>query len=403
MHYDFDKMLDRTGTHAVAIEGPRSGRGFAPEPPKEGFDFIPMWIADMNFTGPQSVVDAIVARAQHPAFGYFMQSDEYASSIIRWHATRKGVTDVRPEDIGYENGVLGGVATALRAFSAPGDKVMLNSPTYIGFTGTMNANGRKMVLSPLVRDDEGVWRMDFDDMERKLRDESIHLAVFCSPYNPCGRVWERWEVERAMALFEKYECVVIDDEIWSDLVLCDRPQVSTQSVSPWAHQNVISLFAPSKTFNLAGLVGSYHVVYDRRLRDRMASVAAATHYNSMNVLSEQALIGAYSDEGASWLDQLLPVLRRNRDLACDYIDQRFEGVWAFRPEGTYMLFLDCAEWLAAHGRTLRELEKAGWDVGVGWQDGAQFMGPTHVRMNLALPTSRVEEAFERLDRYVFNA
>ena len=403
MKYDFDHMLDRSGTHAMAIEGPGKAPGFAPDPPDEGFDFIPMWVADMNFTGPQSVVDAIVARAKHPAFGYFIDSDEYFDSIIRWHATRKGVDDLEREYIGYENGVLGGVATAISAFSAPGDKILIHTPTYIGFTGTINSVGRTMVHSPLVRDDEGVWRMDFEDMERKLRDESIHLAVFCSPFNPCGRVWERWEVERAMALFEKYECVVINDEIWSDLILGDKPHVATQTVSPWARENVISLYAPSKTFNLAGLVGSYHVIYNKRLRDRMATVAGATHYNNMNVLSEQALIGAYSDEGASWLDQLIPVLRRNRDYACDYIEKNFEGVDVFRPEGTYMLFVDCAGWLEKHDKTLPELERAGWKVGVGWQDGAQFNGKTHVRINLALPTSRVREAFSRLDKYVFNA
>ncbi len=407
MQYDFDSILDRSGTHAIAIDaiGTPEGFGFAPEAPKEGWDVIPMWVADMNFPGPQSVVDAVVERAKHPAFGYFSPSDEYCDAIIRWHAARKGVTSgLEKEHIGYENGVLGGVASAITAFSAPGDKILLHSPTYIGFQGTVNNLGRKMVLSDLVRDEAGVWRMDFDDMERKLRDQNIHLAIFCSPFNPCGRVWEQWEIERAMVLYQKYECVVINDEIWSDLILeQDRPFVTTQSVSEWARQNVLSFYAPSKTFNLAGLIGSYHVVYNKRLRDRLNSVADSTHYNNMNCLSERALIGAYSDEGSSWLDQLLPVLRGNRDYACDYIEQHFGGVSVFRPEGTYMLFLDCAGWLQEHGKTQHELLKAGWDVGVAWQDGAMFNGPTHIRMNLALPLGRVQEAFRRLDEQVFNA
>lgn len=403
MNYNFDEMLDRSNTHAVAIDGVGRPGGFGPEAPQDGFDFIPMWIADMNFEGPRSVVDALVARAKHPAYGYFITSDEYYDSIIDWHARRKGVLDLTRDAIGYENGVLGGLATAVRAFTAPGDKILIHAPTYIGFTGTLNASGRTMVHSQLIKDEDGVWRMDFEDMERKLRDENIHFAVFCSPFNPCGRVWERWEIERALELYEKYECVVFDDEIWSDLILGDKPQIATQSVNAWARENVISLYAPSKTFNLAGLVGSYHVVYNKRLRDRMHTVAQTTHYNSMNVMSEQALIGAYSTEGEAWLDQLLPYLRHNRDFACDYIHDHFEGVDVFRPEGTYMLFLDCASWLDKHHKSLTDLEHAGWNVGVGWQDGAQFNGPTHIRMNLALPLPKVKEAFERLDRYVFNA
>lgn len=401
MRYDFDSMLDRTGTHALAIDGVGAAPGFAPSAPKPGFDLIPMWVADMNFAVPSSITDAIIRRASHPAFGYFLTPDEYYGAIISWHARRKGVADLAREHIGYENGVLGGVASALAAFSAPGDKVLVHSPTYIGFTGTLGNMGRTIVHSPLVQDEAGVWRMDFDDMERKLADEHIHVAVFCSPHNPCGRVWESWELERAIELFERHDCLVIADEIWSDLIL-DGTHVTTQSVSAWAHDHVIALYAPSKTFNLAGLVGSYHVVYSRYLRERMGRVAEATHYNEMNVLSMEALLGAYGKEGEEWVDQLLPVLRRNRDFACDYIRDRFEGVEVFRAEGTYMLFVDCAGWLTAHERTLAELEAACWDVGVAVQDGAMFNGPTHLRMNLALPTSRVEEAFRRLDEHVFN-
>lgn len=400
MRYDFESTLDRSGTHAVAIDGVGSIPGFAPTAPKEGFDLIPMWVADMNFAVPPSITDAIIQRARHPAFGYFITPDAYYDAIISWHARRKGVRDLTKGQIGYENGVLGGVASAIAAFSAPGDKILLHSPTYIGFTETVGNMGRTIVHSPLVRDEAGVWRMDFDDMERKLEEGHIHLAVFCSPHNPCGRVWERWELERAMEVFERHQCLVIADEIWSDLVL-DGTHIPTQQVGEWAHEHVIALYAPSKTFNLAGLVGSYHVIYSPYLRDRMGRVSAATHYNDMNVLSMEALLGAYSEGGEEWLEQLLPVLRRNRDYACDFIERRLEGVETFRAQGTYMLFIDCAGWLAAHGKTLRELEQACWDVGVAVQDGAMFGGPTHLRMNLALPTSRVKEAFRRLDEYVF--
>ena len=165
----------------------------------------------------------------------------------------------------------------------------------------------------------------------------------------------------------------------------------------------VALYAPSKTFNLAGLVGSYHIIYNKHIRDRILKESSLSHYNAMNVLSMHALIGAYKPEGYEWVDELRAVITGNIDYACNYIREHFEGVEVSRPQGTYMLFLDCTKWCRDHGKTIDDVEKAAWSVGVAWQDGRMFHGPCHVRMNLALPLSRVKEAFERLDRYVFNA
>lgn len=169
-----------------------------------------------------------------------------------------------------------------------------------------------------------------------------------------------------------------------------------------ARQRTIALYAPSKTFNLAGLVGSYHIVYNSWLRERMEREAALSHYNSMNVFSMHALIGAYGQEGQEWTDELCQVLSKNVDFAWNYIRTHFEGIDCARPQGTYMLFLDCSRWCKDHGKTLDDLLQAGWEVGVAWQDGRPFHGPCHIRVNLALPILRVEEAMERLNRYVFS-
>ena len=404
MKYDFTSMIDRRGHDAVAVEG-IGGRFWGNEPaaPREGFDAIPMWVADMNFATVPTIPEAIIERAKHPLYGYFAPRDEYFDSIIRWQERRNGVRGLEREHIGYENGVLGGVVSALNAVCSKGDAVLLHSPTYIGFTGSLGNNGYKMVHSELVRDENGVWRMDFEDMERKIRENRIHAAVFCSPHNPTGRVWERWEIERFMALCEKYDVYVVSDEIWSDIILSGSKHIPTQSVSEDARNRTVALYAPSKTFNLAGLIGSYHIIYGRWLRERVEKESSLPHYNDMNVLSMHALIGAYKSEGYEWLDELLEVIGRNVDYACDYINERFEGVSVSKPQGTYMLFLDCAEWCAAHDKSLDELIKAGWDVGVAWQDGRAFFGKSHIRMNLALPLERVKEAFSRLDKYVFNA
>ncbi|HIT30892.1 MAG TPA: aminotransferase class I/II-fold pyridoxal phosphate-dependent enzyme [Candidatus Scatomorpha stercoravium] len=404
MKYDFTSMIDRRGHDAVAVEG-IGGRFWGNEPaaPHEGFDAIPMWVADMNFATVPTIPEAIIERAKHPLYGYFAPRDEYFDSIIRWQERRNGVRGLEREHIGYENGVLGGVVSALNAVCSKGDAVLLHSPTYIGFTGSLGNNGYKMVHSELVRDENGVWRMDFEDMERKIRENRIHAAVFCSPHNPTGRVWERWEIERFMALCEKYDVFVVSDEIWSDIILAGSKHIPTQSVSEDARNRTVALYAPSKTFNLAGLIGSYHIIYGRWLRERVEKESSLPHYNDMNVLSMHALIGAYRPEGYEWLDELLEVIGGNVDYACTYINERFEGVSVSKPQGTYMLFLDCAEWCAAHDKSLDELIKAGWDVGVAWQDGRAFFGKSHIRMNLALPLERVKEAFSRLDKYVFNA
>ena len=400
MKYDFTSVMDRHGKDAIAVEAVGSG-GTAPGAPKEGFDVIPMWVADMNFPTVPTIPQAIIERASHPAFGYFAPSKEYFSSIINWQEKRNGVHGLTPDSIGYENGVLGGVISALTAFAAPGDAVLLHSPTYIGFTGCITANGFRIVHSPLRKDENGVWRMDFDDMEKKLQENHIHAAVFCSPYNPCGRVWERWEIEKAMDVYRRCDCVVISDEIWSDLIRPGFRHIPTQSVSEDARNRTIAFYAPSKTFNLAGLVGSYHIIYNPYLRDRVVSKSGKPHYNEMNVLSMHALIGAYRPEGYEWVDELNEVIAGNIDYACDFIAAHFAGVEVSKPQGTYMLFADCEKWCAAHGRTMDELEKACWDVGVACQDGRAFHGPYSLRFNLALPLSRVKEAFERLEKYVF--
>ena len=258
MKYDFTTLPDRHGRDAIAVDG--LGKGFAPDAPQPGFDAIPMWVADMNFVCLPTIQQAVIERVQHPAFGYFDPTPEYYGSIIRWQETRNDVTGLTAEAIGYENGVLGGVISALNCVCSRGDKVLVHSPTYIGFTRCLTDNGYDIVHSPLVQDENGVWRMDYADMEKHLAEEHIHAAILCSPHNPCGRVWERWELEKAMELYKKYNVYVVSDEIWSDIILSGHKHIPTQSISEDARMRTAALYAPSKTFNLAGLIGSYHIV-----------------------------------------------------------------------------------------------------------------------------------------------
>ena len=397
MKYDFTTVLDRHGRDSLAFDKiPFEGLSV-----EEGFDPIPMWIADMSFPCAPMVTDAIYKRMEMPNFGYFPLSKEYFDSIITWQKDRNGIDGLLPEHIGYENGVLGGLSSAVQAFTSPGDKILLHSPTYIGFTSTLRDCGRPVVHSQLKRDEQGVWRMDFEDMDRKLKENNIHFAIFCSPHNPTGRVWERWEIEKAMEVYAANDCVVISDEIWSDIIMPGYKHIPTQSVSADAKERTIAFYAPSKTFSLAGLVGSYHIVYNKYLRDRLDRRSEMSRYNDCNVLSMHALIGAFTPEGEEWTDEMLSVIDGNLAYACDFIAANFPEVKVMRPQGTYMLFLDCGDWCRSHGVSIRELQARGVRCGVIWQNGEDFIFPDSIRMNLALPKSRVIDAFDRLKKYTF--
>lgn len=397
MKYDFTTVMDRQGKDSIAADViPVPGAEV-----KEGFRKIPMWVADMNFPTAPSVIKAMEARISHPAFGYFELPDAYFESIQKWQEVRHGVKKIERKDIGYENGVLGGVVAAAQAFCSPGDSILLHAPTYIGFTMSLSNNGYKLVHSHLKQDGQGVWRMDYADMDRKLKKHHIHFAVFCSPHNPTGRVWEKEEIEKAMEIYAANDCVVVSDEIWSDLILDGNTHIPTQSVSMDARKRTIAFYAPSKTFSLAGLVGAYHIVYDAYLRDRLLKQSSLAHYNEPNVVSVHALIGAYQEEGQEWVDELCQVLSKNVSYACEYIREHFDGVKLAEPQGTYMLYLDCEAWCEAHGKTLDELLKAGIAAGVIWQDGRPFHRPYAIRMNLAVPFALVKEAMERLREWVF--
>lgn len=397
MKYDFTTIMDRAGRDAIAVDViPIPGAEI-----KEGFSKIPMWVADMNFATVPTIQEAVVERMAHPAYGYFMPSEEYYNSIINWQKERNGVEGIEPAHIGYENGVLGCVASALNAFTSQGEPILVHRPCYVGFLHVLEDLGRKIIYSDLKKDETGTWRMDYEDMDKKIKENKIHFAIFCTPHNPTGRVWEREEIENAMKVYKDNDCVVISDEIWSDLILEGHKHIPTQTISEDAKQRTIAIYAPSKTFNLAGLIGSYHIIYNKYLSDKVKREGSITHYNSMNVLSMHALIGAYRKEGQEWVGELCQVLKQNVDYAYDFITENFKGVKLSKPQGTYMLYLDCEEWLKENGKSLDELLKAGVEVGVVWQDGRQFSVENTIRMNLAVPHSLVVEAMDRLKKYVF--
>ena len=398
MNYDFTTILNREGHDALALDSmPIQGAEL-----KEGFTKIPMWVADMNFPVFPEIQKAISKRLQEPHFGYFELPQAYYDSIIRWQKDRHQM-DVKKEQIGYENGVLGCVSSVLQTFTKENDPILVHSPTYIGFTKTLNNNQRTIIHSPLILDENQIWRMDYEDMDKKIKQYHIKVCIFCSPHNPTGRVWEKEEIEKALEVYRNNNCIVISDEIWSDLILPGYTHIPTALVNEDAKQRTVSIFAPSKTFNLAGLVGSYHVIFNQNMRQEILKTEARSHYNSPNILSVHALIGAYSQQGEQWVDELCSVLETNIDFALDALKKMAPEIQISRPQGTYMLYLDCTEWIKSHSIDMDTLLRKGIEVGVLWQDGRPFQKENTIRMNLALPTQKVKVAFERLQTNVFVA
>jgi len=397
--YDFETVIDRTGLDSAKWERiPIPGAEV-----KEGYDKIPMWVADMDFATAPSVIAAIQSRLlASQSFGYYdLAGTGYHEAIKKWQKERNNVDIEKDEYITYENSVLGGVANVINLYTKPGDPILVQAPTYVGFTGTIAGANRTKLLNPMFQDEEGTYRIDFEDLEQKIIDNDVKVAIFCNPHNPTGRVWEKWEIEKYVEVCTKHNVKIISDEIWSDFMTAGIPHTPTQSVSELARQSVVALYAPSKTFNLAGLVGAYSVIYNDEMRAECKKAGAATHYNLPNLLSAYALVGAYN-EGGEWADELIKVISKNFDYAYDFIQNKLPGVEVQRPQGTYIMFLDFKGYLEKSGKTLDEVLERTVNVGVICQDGRTFHGETHMRLNFATPFSQIVKAFDRLDKLVVN-
>lgn len=394
MKYDFTTVIDRTNTKCSATGLPVSGCAV-----EEGFSLIPMWVADMNFATAPSVIENIKERLAHPIFGYFSVPQEYYDSVIDWQKRRNGVEGLTKNDIRYENGVIGCLCTALAAFTLPNEPVLMHSPCYTGFSNIVRGAGRKPVYSELVQDEEGIWRMDYEDMDKKLKKHRIHFCIFCSPHNPTGRVWEKEEIEKAMEVFKNNDVIVFADEIWSDLIMPGYKHIPTQSVSEDAKNRTIAAYSPTKSFNLAGLICSYHIVYNSYLRDTLRRQNDLGYYNQMNLLSLHAQLGAYN-EGEEWLDELRQVLGNNVDYFYNFFKEKYPTITMSKTQGTYLFYVDFGQWCKDHNCTIEDILKAAVRVGVLFRDGTAFGVPNTLRINVAVPFEVLKDALNRLEKYV---
>lgn len=384
MTYDFDRPIDRKGTDCVKYD--LAPRLFGKE------DLLQLWVADMDFESPEVVRQAVVRRAQHPIYGYTLQSERFLQAAQGWVRRRHG-WEIGTESILYSPGVVPALAMLVHTFTKRADRVLIHTPVYPPFHEVVLGQDRELVCCPMLQDEEGDYALDFARMEQEFA-QGVRLMIFCHPHNPVGRVWTRGELERLMVLCECYDVLVVSDEIHSDLLLFGHRHIPLASLSPQAAARTITCMAPSKTFNLAGMSAAFTVIENETLRARYRKEMNTFHLFVGNTFGTEAFIAAY-EQAEPWLDALLPYLEQNVLLVEQYLS-RMPGLRMCRPQATYLLWIDFRG-LGLDRQALRALavERAGLAMNEGHTFGTE--GDGFFRMNVACPRPMLERALQQLE------
>ncbi|ANJ66389.1 hypothetical protein A9404_02445 [Halothiobacillus diazotrophicus] len=389
---DFDHPIDRAGSDCVKFDARAAVFGKS--------DVQPLWVADMDFPAPACVQDALRARAAHPIYGYTVYPPAFYAAIAGWLARRHDwVVDVA--SIVALPGVVPAMNLIVGALSEPDDAILVQTPVYPPIHQLAGNQNRLALESALVWTDQG-YEIDWSDLETKLA--QARLFVLCAPHNPVGRVWRRDELARMAELCVRYDVWILADEIHADLVHAPHRHVPIASLSPEIAERCITLHAPSKTFNVAGLNTSFAIVENTDLRARLTSALNRSGLTSGNVFGITALIAAYSN-GEPWLEQLLRQLQRNIDFVVDFIERHIPAIRVQRPEATFLLWLDCRELCRTFRLDDRALnrffiEQAGLGLNAGISFGAPGSG--FMRLNIACPQPQLATAMRALQAAVAN-
>ncbi|MDR2456648.1 MAG: pyridoxal phosphate-dependent aminotransferase [Deltaproteobacteria bacterium] len=384
MPYDFDEVIPRRGTNSIKYDFARE-RGMP-----EGL--LPMWVADMDFRAPREVIERLVEAAAHGIFGYSAAKEDYYQSLGRWFERRYGYA-VNKSWVVKVPGVVFALATAIKAYTEPGEAVIIQNPVYYPFTGCVRENGRKLVDSPLICQD-GRYRMDFEDLERKIVSEKAKLMLLCSPHNPVSRVWTEEELKELGRICLKHHCLIVSDEIHADFVFGGRTHHVLTKADKSLEEITVLLTAPSKTFNLAALHLANAVIPNPELRKLFSAEVSRTGISQLSVMGLVACKAAY-DHGEQWLTELLAYLEGNIKLAKEKAQGPLAPVKLIEPEGTYLLWLDMSP-LGLSDKAINELviNKARL-----WLDEGTMFGPNGAgfqRLNMACPRMVLAEALDRL-------
>jgi|LSQX01.2.fsa_nt_gb cystathionine beta-lyase len=403
----FAEIIDRRNSNSVKWDGLKKAFG------RE--DILPMWVADSDWPAPEVVLEALRERVAHGVFGYTEPGEDLARAVVNW-VKRRYNWEIKKEWLVYSSGVVPAINVALRTFTGPGGHVVVQPPVYYPFFSAVEKSGAKLVENQLLYA-EDQYRMDFQDLEEKLKEmgktgsrepgrdslsagawdgergNPADILILCSPHNPVGRVWTREELERLAELALKYNLIIISDEIHGDLVYSENIHIPLASLGGEISRRTITMIAPSKTFNLAGLATSVNIIPDRKMREAFIRTMSGLVIGG-NVLGYTAMEAAYT-RGDEWLEGQLKYLEGNRDYAVEYINQHIPGLRVQKAEGTYLLWLDCRG-LGLSDPDLKkffiEEARVGLNPGIIFGKG----GEGFMRMNIACPRSLLEEGLRRI-------
>lgn len=381
--YDFNEYINRLNTSSVKWD--ETARVFGTS------DVLPMWVADMDFRAPKEVTQAIINKAEHGIFGYTSISPSVHNAVLSWFQKQHG-WKIEQEWLTYISGVVPALSTTIQTLSNPGDKVIVFSPVYYPFYDMITYNDRKLITSPMEYRD-GRYHMDLPHFEAQL-DGEVKLLLLCNPHNPGGTVWTREELEQLGNICVKHKLTIVSDDIHADLVFKNHKYTPLASISEDISMQTVTCIAPTKTFNIAGLQVSAMVTSNRSIREKLELFMKKQGHFTLNMLGITAMEAAYI-HGKPWLDEVLAYIEENMDYAVDYIHKEIPGVFASKPEGTYLLWIDCTKLGLEEDELKRRLLHKGK---LALESGSKFgkEGNGYVRMNVACSRATLQEGLQRL-------
>lgn len=384
MKFNFDKIIDRTNNFSAKWS--EMNKNFGTN------NLLPMWVADMDFLTAPCVMEALKDRLEQGIFGYTTRPSSYNESIVNWLDNRFS-WKINQEWLMFSPAVITSISLLIQNLTQKNDKIMIQEPVYSPFHNIVESNERSLVISPLVKLDDGSYVMDYEDIEAKIKD--VKVFILCNPHNPVGRVWTREELTRLGEICLKHNVLVISDEIHSDIILKNHKHTPFASISKEFRENTITCMAPTKTFNLAGLQSSFLVIsnpYYYEVMDKAFSILDIKRNNAFSLVATEA---AYN-YGEDWLYELIKYIEDNVDFAIDYIKNHMPQLKVKKPEGTYLLWVDFSNLNVDK----KDLKNALINKGrIALSDGSSFGigGDGYYRINLACPRSMVLEGLKRIE------
>ena len=382
--YDFDAVVNRHGTSCLKYDFGMQRKGRT--------DLLPLWVADMDFKLPDEILADFHKRIDHGIFGYTDPDQEYYAALDGWFSRRHGY-HIDPKTVTVGCGVVYGLATGVKAFTQPGDAILIQQPVYYPFREVIEDNGRKFINNQLIYKN-GKYSIDFADFEEKIVANKVKVFILCNPHNPVGRVWSKEELEKMGDICLKHNVVIMDDEIHCDFVFPGHKFTSFMTLDAKYQENLVLYNSPSKTFNVAGLQPANIIIKNEKLRTMYRKANAASGYSQGNIMGMIAVKSVYT-KGAAWVDELVKYITGNMEYVRAFVKKNLPKAYFVEPEGTYLIWID----FSGYGFTSTELEHVMVDEAKLWLDSGKVFGPAteqFERFNLACPRSTVEQAMKQL-------